>query len=60
LLLSSLAIVAVALILPFTPLGVLFEFVVPPFLFFMILAGLIVAYLVFVEIVKRWFYKRYG
>jgi Mg2+-importing ATPase len=60
LLLSSLAIVAVALILPFTPLGTLFKFVVPPLLFFIILAGLIAAYLVFVEIVKRWFYKRYG
>jgi Mg2+-importing ATPase len=60
LLLSSLGIIALALILPFTPLGAVFKFVVPPFLFFVILAGLIVAYLVLVEIVKKWFYKRYG
>jgi Mg2+-importing ATPase len=60
LLLSSLSIIALALILPFTPLGTLFEFVVPPFKFFMFLVGLIAAYLMLVEIVKRWFYKRYG
>jgi Mg2+-importing ATPase len=60
LLLSSLGIVAVALILPSTPLGVVFHFVVPPSLFFIILAGLILAYLALVEIVKRWFYRRYG
>jgi Mg2+-importing ATPase len=64
LLFSSLAVVSLALalplILPFTPLGPAFHFVVPPFLFYTILAVLIVVYLMVVEIVKTWFYKRYG
>jgi Mg2+-importing ATPase len=60
LLLSSLSIVGFALILPFTPLGELFHFVKPPFTFFLVLVGLIGAYLVLTEIVKKWFYKRYA
>ena len=60
LLFSSLSIVGVALIMPFTPLGALFEFVTPPWTFFIILAVLIGAYLTLVEIVKKWFYKRYS
>jgi Mg2+-importing ATPase len=57
---SSLAIVAVALLLPMTKLGALFFFVEPPFEFFAFLVALIVTYLILVEIVKRWFYRRYG
>jgi Mg2+-importing ATPase len=60
LLFSSLSIVGVALIMPFTPLGALFEFVPPPLAFFIILALIIAAYLTLVEIVKKWFYKRYS
>jgi len=60
LLFSSIAIVAFALILPFTPLGVLFKFVAPPYTFFFVLAVLIGSYLMLVEVVKRWFYKRYA
>ncbi len=60
LLVSSLSIITVALILPLTPLGKLFKFVEPPLSFFAILLGLIGAYLILVEIVKRWFYKRYA
>lgn len=60
LLLSSLSVVGVALIMPFTPLGALFEFVEPPFAFFILLAGLIGTYLLLVEIVKNWFYRRYA
>ena len=60
LLLSSLSIVGFALILPFTTIGELFHFVKPPFTFFLVLAGLIGAYLVLAETVKRWFYKRYA
>ena len=60
LLLSSLSIVGVALILPFTPIGELFDFVMPPFTFFLVLTGLIGAYLVLTEAVKRWFYKQYA
>jgi Mg2+-importing ATPase len=60
LLLSSLSVLAVAFIMPLTPLGELFRFVEPPFAFFIILAGLIGVYLTLVEIVKKWFYKRYS
>jgi len=59
LLISSLLVVALALALPLTFLGKLFGFVEPPFTFFAILAGLILAYLALVELVKRWFYRRY-
>ena len=64
LLFSSLSVVSLALILPlilpFTPLGPAFHFVVPPFLFYIVLAVLIVVYLMVAEIIKTWFYKRYG
>jgi len=60
LLLSSLTIIATALIVPFTPLGSLFGFEAPPLLFYAILAGLILAYMGIVEAVKTWFYKRYS
>jgi Mg2+-importing ATPase len=57
---SSLSVVGVALILPLTPLGDLFHFVEPPVTFFIILLGFIGAYLLLVEIVKKWFFKRYA
>jgi Mg2+-importing ATPase len=58
LLLASLAVVGVALILPFTSLGAVFEFVRPPPIFFLVLVALIGAYLVLAEIVKKLFYGR--
>jgi Mg2+-importing ATPase len=59
--LSSIAIVAVALIIPYTFLGdQYFSFVHPPPLFFAILAGLVGPYLVLAEVVKRLFYKRHS
>ncbi len=60
LLLSSLSILVVALIIPFTSIGEYFGFVRPPPLFFLILALLVGTYLVFAEAVKRWFYKRHS
>lgn len=60
LLLSSLSFVGLALIIPFTPLGALFKFVEPPLTFFILLAGLIGTYLMLVEIIKKWFYRRYA
>jgi Mg2+-importing ATPase len=58
LLLASLTVVGVAVILPFTELGAVFEFVRPPPIFFLVLVGLIGAYLVLAEIVKKLFYGR--
>ncbi|WXG41441.1 MAG: magnesium-translocating P-type ATPase [Candidatus Freyarchaeum deiterrae] len=57
---SSLAVVGFALIIPFTPLGALFGFAQPPLLFYIILAGLVGSYLLLVETIKKWFYKRYA
>jgi Mg2+-importing ATPase len=60
LLISTLGVVAFALILPLTPIGRLFKFEVPPFTFFIILAGLLIVYLALVDLVKRWFYRHYS
>jgi Mg2+-importing ATPase len=57
---SSLGIVVFAFLMPLTPLGALFKFVVPPLAFFVLVLGLICTYLILVEIVKKWFYKRYA
>lgn len=56
----SLLVVVLAILLPFTPLGTYLGFVVPPLQFFLILAGMVIIYLLAVEKVKEWFYKRYG
>jgi len=60
LLLSTVSILGVALLVPLTPLGKLFEFVEPPVLFYPFLACIVVAYLALAEIVKMWFYRRYS
>jgi Mg2+-importing ATPase len=60
LLLSGTIIVSVALILPLTPVGALFQFTEPPWAFFLFLTGLMVAYLLMLDLVKAWFYKRYA
>ena len=60
LLISSLAVVAVAFALPYTALGVIFGFTPPPATFYLALVGIIVGYLFLVEVVKKWFLKRYA
>jgi P-type Mg2+ transporter len=57
---STLGMIAVALIIPFSPLGALFGFVFPPATFLAFLAGYVVAYLFLVEFAKRWFYRKYA
>ncbi len=57
---SSLAVVALAAWLPFSPLGGFLGFVAPPPQYFAILSAMIVTYLLLVEIVKRWFYRRFA
>lgn len=56
----SLVVVSLAILLPYTPLGRYLGFVAPPALFFLILAGMVIIYLLAVEWVKQWFYKRYA
>jgi Mg2+-importing ATPase len=59
LVISSIAIIAVAVIIPFTAFGeTYFKFTSPPLEFFAVLVGLVLAYLGLAEGVKRWFYKR--
>jgi hypothetical protein len=59
LLLSSIAIIATAVIMPFTGLGkTYFQFTPLPPEFFAILVGLVLAYVALAEVIKRWFHKR--
>jgi Mg2+-importing ATPase len=53
-------VIVTAFILPFTPLGPLFGFVIPPPIFYVYLILLVIGYLILVEVVKGWFYKRYS
>jgi Mg2+-importing ATPase len=57
---TSLAVVVTAVLLPLSPLGSTLGFVPLPVRFFPVLAALVGAYLVAVEAVKRWFYRRLG
>ncbi|HOT02716.1 MAG TPA: magnesium-translocating P-type ATPase [Methanolinea sp.] len=57
---STLLVVFIACILPFTFIGSIFGFVHPPLSFYAVLAGLVAGYLVLVEVVKKWFYHRYS
>jgi Mg2+-importing ATPase len=50
-------ILGLALILPFTALGKIFNFVPLPWTFLLVLVGFIVVYLFLVELMKIWFYK---
>jgi P-type Mg2+ transporter len=59
LLLAALAVVIVGAVLPFTPLGHLLGFRPLPGLFFLALAGIVVCYLVLIEVGKYWFYRFY-
>ncbi len=55
---TSIGVVLLAILLPFTPLATPLGFVPPPPLFFAILLATVVVYLVAVEFVKRFFYRR--
>jgi Mg2+-importing ATPase len=54
---TSLAVVAIAVSLPFTPVGTYFGFVPPPARFYFILGGMVLVYLFVVELAKRGFYR---
>jgi len=57
---STLLIALVGILLPITLFGTLFGFVQPPLAFFAALAGLVIGYVVLIEIAKYWFYRRYS
>jgi Mg2+-importing ATPase len=50
-------VLASATLLPYSPLGARLGFVPVPGLFFLILAGMVVAYLFLVQAAKEWFYR---
>jgi len=56
---TSLAAVTVAVVLPFTPVGVWFDFVAPPAGLMLALAAMTVLYLLVAEQAKQWFYARH-
>jgi Mg2+-importing ATPase len=60
LLVSAIVITAAGCIIPFTILGKFFGFVQPPLIFFGVLAGIVIGYVLLVELGKRWFYGRYS
>jgi Mg2+-importing ATPase len=51
------AVISFAIIVPYTPIGAFFGFVPPPLTFYLVLAGILGAYAVLAETVKKWFYK---
>lgn len=57
LIISSVVLVALALLLPYCPLGAYFQLTSPPPAFLAALLGMVVAYLLIVEWVKRQFYR---
>ena len=58
---TSLSVIGIGLFLPYSPLAEEpFGFVQPPPLYFAALAGIIIAYLVTVQYVKKWFIRKYG
>jgi len=60
LVISSFAVVGLAILIPFTPLGGVFQFIPPPPGFFLFLAAFVAVYLTMTESLKRVFYKRYA
>jgi Mg2+-importing ATPase len=60
LLISVLAVVVIAAALPYTPLGTLLHFVPLPVALLAAIAGLALTYLLLVQAVKTWFYRRHA
>ena len=60
LLISVLAVVAIAAVLPYTPVGSLLRFTPPPVSMLGAIAFLAATYLVVVQAVKYWFYRRHA
>jgi len=55
---TVLLVVAFGMLLPYTPLAAPLGFVPLPGLYFLFLAGMILTYLLLVEVVKRWLMQR--
>jgi Mg2+-importing ATPase len=59
LVLSSLVVVAFALLVPYSPLAAPFQLVYLPGGFYVFLAGAAITYLILVDVLKIWFYRRH-
>lgn len=57
---SSLGMLAIAIIIIYTPLGAYFSFVKLPLYFYYILVPMVCAYLIIAETGKRYFYRRFA
>jgi P-type Mg2+ transporter len=60
LLLTSVLIVAVGAYLPYSPIASWLGFVPLPPLYWLLLLGMLVAYVVLTQLIKTWFYRRFG
>jgi Mg2+-importing ATPase len=60
LVLTSVGVVMLAMMLPFSPLAPYLGFTPLPMFYFGVLTALLVAYLLAVETGKQWFYRRLG
>jgi Mg2+-importing ATPase len=58
--LSSLGVVSLGILLPFTFIGAFFKFTPPPITFLLMLVGFVFAYLFLIELMKTWFYRRHA
>jgi P-type Mg2+ transporter len=56
LVISSISVILAGIAITLTPFGGLFGFVPPTLPFFLLIAGLVLGYIVLVEIIKKWFY----
>ncbi|MFA6429395.1 MAG: magnesium-translocating P-type ATPase [Patescibacteria group bacterium] len=59
LLVNTLLVVSIAWIIPLTPLGAFFGLAPLPMMLLLLMVGMVLLYLLLMEAVKRWFYKRY-
>ncbi len=58
--LSTVGVALTGFFIPYTPLGEYFGFTPLPLSFIAAICGLVVAYLILVDFVKRWFFAKYG
>jgi Mg2+-importing ATPase len=57
---TSLAIVAIGAYLPYSPLAVWLGFTPLPWSYWLWLLGMLVAYVVLTQLIKTWFYRKFG
>ncbi len=60
LMLTSILIVAIGAYLPYSPLASTLGFVPLPPLYWLLLLGMLVAYVILTQLIKTWFYRKFG